>query len=178
MKNFQGCKIWKKAATYLRASPITFPLCQYFRIFMRTVQTCSKAAWTHIPARRKVLLFEFHHGMQSWVPPVCDSTAHTGTEWLISHNEHFACTVKQKVHCLIRPVVSSKKTDRNWPDKKKMSTNPILSSIEIRDIEADWDDEGIFVYQAYNQDIAQWALQHQKLGGPAFKQGTRHQKSS
>ena len=59
-----------------------------------------------------------------------------------------------------------------------MSTNPILSSIEIRDIEADWDDEGIFVYQAYNQEIAQWALQHQKLGGPAFKQGTRHQKST
>ena len=40
-----------------------------------------------------------------------------------------------------------------------MSTNPILSSIEIRDIEAHWDDEGIFVYQAYNQEIAQWALQ-------------------
>ena len=53
-----------------------------------------------------------------------------------------------------------------------MSTNPILSSIETRDIEADWDDEGIFVYQAYNQEIADWALQHQRLGGPAFKQGT------
>merc|ERR1719410_2057584 len=28
----------------------------------------------------------------------------------------------------------------------------------------EWDDEGVFVYQAYSDDIADWALAHQQFG--------------
>ena len=34
--------------------------------------------------------------------------------------------------------------------------------------EADFDDEGVYFYQAYNHNIANWAIDHQKLGGPEF----------
>jgi hypothetical protein len=34
--------------------------------------------------------------------------------------------------------------------------------------EGEWDDEGVWFYQAYNKAIADWAVAHQKLGGPAF----------
>ena len=32
----------------------------------------------------------------------------------------------------------------------------------------EWDDEGVFFYQAYNNNIADWAIEHQKFGGPEF----------
>jgi len=32
----------------------------------------------------------------------------------------------------------------------------------------EWDDEGVFVYQAFCNEIADWALAHQKFGGPKF----------
>lgn len=32
----------------------------------------------------------------------------------------------------------------------------------------DWDDEGVFVYQAFSAEIAEYALEHQQLGGPKF----------
>lgn len=34
---------------------------------------------------------------------------------------------------------------------------------------AEWDEEGVFFYQAFNEEIADWALQHQRFGGPQFK---------
>lgn len=40
---------------------------------------------------------------------------------------------------------------------------------EAQVFNAEWDDEGVFFYQAFNDDIADWALEHQKLGGPEFK---------
>jgi hypothetical protein len=33
----------------------------------------------------------------------------------------------------------------------------------------EWDEEGVYVYQAFNDAIADWALEHQQFGGPAFK---------
>ncbi|KAL1524176.1 hypothetical protein AB1Y20_019085 [Prymnesium parvum] len=33
---------------------------------------------------------------------------------------------------------------------------------------AEWDSEGVYFYQAYNHAIADWALSHQRLGGPHF----------
>jgi len=33
----------------------------------------------------------------------------------------------------------------------------------------EWDEEGIFVYQAFKDSIADWALEHQIFGGPDFK---------
>ena len=34
--------------------------------------------------------------------------------------------------------------------------------------EAEWDTEGVYFYQAYNNTIADYALVHQQLGGPNF----------
>ena len=36
-------------------------------------------------------------------------------------------------------------------------------------MEAEYDEEGVYFYQAYNDNIAFWALENQKLGGPDFK---------
>ena len=33
----------------------------------------------------------------------------------------------------------------------------------------EWDTEGVYLYQAYRDEIADWALEHQKFGGPAWK---------
>ena len=33
---------------------------------------------------------------------------------------------------------------------------------------ADYDDEGVYLYQAYSDDIAEYSLAHQRLGGPSF----------
>jgi hypothetical protein len=35
-----------------------------------------------------------------------------------------------------------------------------------RTFRAEWDEEGVFFYQAYNDEIADWSLEHQTLGGP------------
>jgi len=32
----------------------------------------------------------------------------------------------------------------------------------------EWDDEGVYFYQAFNGAIADWAIEHQKFGGPKF----------
>lgn len=42
-------------------------------------------------------------------------------------------------------------------------------SICLHTFNAEWDDEGVFVYQAFCADIASYAIEHQRLGGPAFK---------
>lgn len=33
---------------------------------------------------------------------------------------------------------------------------------------AEWDQQGVYFYQAYNDDIADWAVNNQRLGGPSF----------
>ncbi len=38
----------------------------------------------------------------------------------------------------------------------------------VQEFIGEWDDEGVFVYQAFNNEIADWALKHQKFGGPNF----------
>lgn len=35
-------------------------------------------------------------------------------------------------------------------------------------IRGEWDHEGVYVYQAYRDAIADWALEHQRFGGPAW----------
>ena len=53
MKNFQGYKIWEKAATYHRAWPITFPLV-IFLIISQQAQTSIEVG------SLKSYLFELH----------------------------------------------------------------------------------------------------------------------
>ena len=33
----------------------------------------------------------------------------------------------------------------------------------------EWDDDGVYVYQAFNDKIADWALEHQRFGGPDWR---------
>jgi len=42
----------------------------------------------------------------------------------------------------------------------------LIKSHKIQYINAEYDEEGIFVYQAYKNEIADYALEHQKFGGP------------
>eukprot|EP00923_Selenidium_pygospionis_P030369 GHVN01053932.1.p1 GENE.GHVN01053932.1~~GHVN01053932.1.p1 ORF type:complete len:241 (+),score=33.79 GHVN01053932.1:448-1170(+) len=42
---------------------------------------------------------------------------------------------------------------------------------EIQVFEGEWDEEGVYFYQAFNDDIANWALDNQVFGGPYFKPG-------
>jgi len=42
------------------------------------------------------------------------------------------------------------------------------SQHDVQVFVGEWDDEGVFVYQAYNDCIADWALAHQQFGGPGF----------
>eukprot|EP00121_Abeoforma_whisleri_P016186 Awhi_evm1s14862 len=49
--------------------------------------------------------------------------------------------------------------------------HPTPCTFEESDVQifhGEWDEEGVYFYQAYNDDIADWALQHQKFGGPSF----------
>eukprot|EP00930_Biecheleria_cincta_P057614 TRINITY_DN43515_c0_g1_i1.p1 TRINITY_DN43515_c0_g1~~TRINITY_DN43515_c0_g1_i1.p1 ORF type:complete len:228 (+),score=35.98 TRINITY_DN43515_c0_g1_i1:52-735(+) len=38
----------------------------------------------------------------------------------------------------------------------------------VQEFEGEWDAEGVYVYQAFCDDIAEWALRHQEFGGPKF----------
>ena len=42
------------------------------------------------------------------------------------------------------------------------------SNNKLQLIRAFWDDEGIYFYQAYNQELANYALEHQTFGGPLW----------
>jgi hypothetical protein len=37
---------------------------------------------------------------------------------------------------------------------------------------AEYDEEGVYFYQAYSSSIADWALEHQRFGGPDFNAGS------
>jgi len=51
---------------------------------------------------------------------------------------------------------------------KKTSYKQDLIDNSYHEIRADFDDQGIWVYQAYNSSIADYALENQKLGGNGF----------
>lgn len=39
---------------------------------------------------------------------------------------------------------------------------------QVQVFEGEWDEEGVYVYQAFNHVIADWAVSHQRFGGPDF----------
>jgi len=41
----------------------------------------------------------------------------------------------------------------------------------VQTFHAKWDEDGVYFYQAYNDDIADWAIKNQRFGGPSFKPG-------
>ncbi len=38
----------------------------------------------------------------------------------------------------------------------------------VQTFEGEWDEDGVYVYQAYCNEIADWAVEHQRFGGPGF----------
>jgi hypothetical protein len=40
---------------------------------------------------------------------------------------------------------------------------------EVPVFRGEWDAQGVYVYQAYRKEIAEWALEHQRFGGPSWK---------
>lgn len=45
----------------------------------------------------------------------------------------------------------------------------LMEGSEVPVFRGEWDAEGVYVYQAYRPEIADWALENQKFGGPAWK---------
>ncbi|KAL7560281.1 hypothetical protein ACA910_016581 [Epithemia clementina (nom. ined.)] len=50
-----------------------------------------------------------------------------------------------------------------------MTDNNNPSNTNVQVFNAEWDDEGVYFYQAFCPAIADFAVEHQTLGGPAFK---------
>merc|ERR1712232_1452052 len=57
--------------------------------------------------------------------------------------------------------------------KEEHSTRPARpqhdTEVAIGDVQVytgEWDAEGVFLYQAFSDEIADWAIAHQRLGGP------------
>ena len=42
------------------------------------------------------------------------------------------------------------------------------SNLNVQVFEGEYDNEGVYIYQAYCNDIADWAIENQRLGGPLF----------
>lgn len=49
-----------------------------------------------------------------------------------------------------------------------MAASPVKSIGKTRIFIGEWDDEGVYFYQAFNAEIAEYALTNQKFGGPNF----------
>merc|ERR1740121_3005493 len=61
--------------------------------------------------------------------------------------------------------------DLQSPMQKQVGTGQVKKekSMEMSNMFiGEWDEEGVFFYQAFNKEIADWALENQKFGGPAF----------
>ena len=57
-----------------------------------------------------------------------------------------------------------------YSDKKQHDFVPEeFKGDHVQVFEGEWDDQGVYVYQAFNDEIADWAIEHQKFGGPEFK---------
>ena len=48
---------------------------------------------------------------------------------------------------------------------KSSSSNQESTELHERVFEAEWDEEGVYFYQAYNDPIADWAIKNQRQGG-------------
>ena len=60
-------------------------------------------------------------------------------------------------------VVGSTTTDTD--------TDRVITNGEVHVFNAEWDDEGVYFYQAYNNQIANWAIKHQTFANcPVFDQ--------
>jgi len=63
----------------------------------------------------------------------------------------------------------SRARTRSAASTKMVSRRPLDAvSDEAEVFVGEWDDEGVFMYQAFCDDIADWALAHQQFGGPRF----------
>jgi hypothetical protein len=59
-------------------------------------------------------------------------------------------------------------TQLQIPDTWDFSIPPDVAD-NVPRFRGEWDAEGVYFYQAYRPEIADWAIQHQRLGGPFLK---------
>ena len=56
----------------------------------------------------------------------------------------------------------------SWAQSIILFEKHTFTNMNPQIFEAEWDTEGVFFYQAYNNKIVDYALAHQQLGGPNF----------
>ena len=54
------------------------------------------------------------------------------------------------------------------PSKAGELAAPADAANDVHVFKGEWDAEGVWLYQAFNDAIADWAVDHQQLGGPQF----------
>jgi len=62
----------------------------------------------------------------------------------------------------------SKERNATVLEQENAADRPIANQSDVQVFVGEWDDEGVYVYQAFCDDIADWALAHQSFGGPQF----------
>jgi len=69
-----------------------------------------------------------------------------------------------------QPVGTVQAQRRHAPASSKTAPRRPLDAVsdEAEIFFGEWDDEGVFVYQAFCNEVADWALAHQKFGGSRF----------
>jgi len=74
------------------------------------------------------------------------------------------CTKKRDGHVTLRSRIDRERIERNSFREKHG-----LKEKQHRIFEAEFDTTGVYFYQAFKRSIAEYALKHQRFGGPEFK---------
>ncbi len=59
-------------------------------------------------------------------------------------------------------------SDQQEARKDALETASAGNTAEVHQFKGEWDDEGVFFYQAFNDEISDYAIQHGRFGGPHF----------
>lgn len=68
----------------------------------------------------------------------------------------------------ILPVPAGLRQSLQEDQRKPVEDHAIAGDGQGHRFVGEWDAEGVFFYQAFSETIADWALEHQQLGGPDF----------
>ncbi|KAK3261636.1 hypothetical protein CYMTET_29462 [Cymbomonas tetramitiformis] len=50
----------------------------------------------------------------------------------------------------------------------EVNTSGYQHGLDVQVLSAEWDEDGVYFYQAFNDQIADWAIENQRFGGPGF----------
>ena len=74
------------------------------------------------------------------------------------------------MHIPQRSATGMTRNKSNKASKKKEVNKENTGYRVAQEIRADYDDQGVWFYQAFKDSIADWAIEHQTLGGaPEFR---------